>query len=86
MLHDAGDGGSIPGGNATVEEIYENIAPIQAMGDTVNGHFALPTFPYRHIDRDGQSTSGATFESGQLLQFLAGVKLTNKALDGLRGG
>jgi hypothetical protein len=67
----------IPGGNATVEWIYENIVPSQAIGDTVNGLFSLPTFPYRYFDRDAQSTIGATFEDGQLLQFLAGVKLIN---------
>jgi hypothetical protein len=67
---------NIPGGAPNDEDIYENILPVQTMGDAVNGTYSLLDFPYRYFNRDAVSTYGADLASGQYLQFLAGVKLT----------
>jgi len=61
------DGGGWPGDNMLVD-----IYPGPSLGNTISGSYPLESFPYRYFDQDATS-QGATFLSGQHLQFLPGI-------------
>jgi hypothetical protein len=49
-----------------------NIRPAPALGPTLSGVYAVPSFPYRYFDRDCTS-SYAIFQAGHKLQFLPNI-------------
>jgi hypothetical protein len=57
------------------EYMMIDIYPIVSLGATLAGTYNTSSFPYRYFDRDTQGAI-ATFNAGQLLQFLPGVKVT----------
>jgi hypothetical protein len=63
------------GGNPGEEYIVEKIVPVHAMDNWVSGTYTKPAFPYRYFDKDALG-SGATFSSGQFLQFLPEIVLS----------
>lgn len=68
-------------GGIDEEYIIENIYPAQATGSWISGTYAKQSFPYRYFDRDATGYS-ATFESGQYLQFLPDITVTNTSATG----
>lgn len=62
-------------GDPDNEYIIENIYPVVALGSAPTGTYSRQPFNYRYVDRDAFS-AGATFSSGQNIQFLPGVVLT----------
>jgi len=63
---------AIPGGGETTDVIMINIYPAPALGATLSGVYAVPSFPYRYFDRDCIS-SYAIFQAGHKLQFLPNI-------------
>ena len=63
---------AIPGGGETTDVIMINIYPAPALGATLSGVYAVPSFPYRYFDRDCTS-SYAIFQAGHKLQFLPNI-------------
>jgi len=64
------------------EEKTFNIYPSQSLGSTLSGTYEMDeSFPYRYFDQDATGHS-AVFQSGQFLQFLEGVTVTNTSTDG----
>lgn len=59
---------------ASLEMIITGLRPVQALGATLSGSYTARLFPYRYFDQNATGGS-ATFEPGQLLQFLAGTKV-----------
>jgi hypothetical protein len=64
-------------------EIVQNIKPAQALGSVLSPKYNQTysrdaSFPYRYFDQDCINIYTATFEAGQDLQFLPGVKLTSR--------
>jgi len=56
--------------------LLENIYPKQALGKSLVGNYPpVQLFPYRYFDRDATGDS-VTFQPGQHLQFLRGIKVT----------
>jgi len=73
-----GDEGSVNVGSSMVRNVY----PEQSLGSTLSGTYATnDLFPYRYFDQDATGSS-ATFQSGQLLQFLEGITVTNTSTSG----
>ena len=66
----------IPGGKPSDEYMLVNLRPFDSLGATLSGFYPLLTFfPYRYFNEDAAGAN-ATFEAGQYLQFLHGVKVT----------
>ncbi len=63
---------AIPGGGETTDVIMINIYPAPALGSSLSGVYAVPSFPYRYFDRDCTS-SYAIFQAGHKLQFLPNI-------------
>jgi hypothetical protein len=58
------------------ERIIRSLRPAPALGISISGVYAKPSFPYyRYFDRDATGDS-AVFESGQNLQFLPNIVVT----------
>ena len=57
------------------EYIVRNIVPVNHLGAVLAGNYQLESFPYRYFDLDAVGTT-ATFEAGQYLQSLPGIKVT----------
>ena len=68
-------------GGVDEEYILENIYPAQALGSWLSGTYSQQSFPYRYFDRDATGYS-ATFSSGQYLQFLPNITVTNTSNTG----
>ncbi|MCD6532618.1 MAG: C10 family peptidase [Deltaproteobacteria bacterium] len=65
------------GGNPLVEDIVRKIFPAQAFVEPLSGTYPMiDSFPYRYFTQDATGDS-ATFQSGQFLQFLEGITVTN---------
>ena len=67
---------SIPGGGETTDVVLIDIYPAPALGASLSGLYTVPSFPYRYFDRDCSSSS-ATFQAGQKLQFLPNVTVSS---------
>jgi len=69
---------ALPGSDALVETVLVEVKPAPSLGSSLSGLYSLPSFPYRYFDQDCTNyyLASATFEAGQNLQFLPGVKLT----------
>jgi hypothetical protein len=74
---------AILNGNPSDEFMLENIVPAPALGATLAGTYARPTFPYRYVDQDATGTD-ATFAEGQGIQFLPNVTVTCTGGSGIR--
>jgi len=60
----------------SVEHLLADHFPVQAITDTVvSGTYPRNVFPYRYFDRDATASFTTTFESGNYLQFLNGIRL-----------
>jgi hypothetical protein len=70
-----------PVGTINDEYVILNIYPVVAMGSGVSGTYAKQSFPYRYFDKDAAGSS-ATFQSGQYLQFLPNITVTNTSTTG----
>jgi hypothetical protein len=57
------------------EYMMIDILPNVFLGATLAGTYNTSSFPYRYFDRDTQGAM-ATFNAGQLLQFLPGIKVS----------
>jgi len=63
-------------GNPAEEYMVVNIVPVTHLGGSLAGTYPLDTtFPYRYFDLDASGTV-ATFDAGQYLQSLPGIKIT----------
>jgi len=56
------------------EYIVRNIVPVNHLGALLAGNYQMEPFPYRYFDLDAVGTI-ATFEAGQYLQSLPGIKV-----------
>jgi hypothetical protein len=66
-----------PGGGTTSDEyLLENIYPEQSLHSIISGTYTRQSFYYRYFNVDATANIGATFDAGQYLQFLPGIKLT----------
>jgi hypothetical protein len=73
---------ALPGSNVDVETVLIDVRPAPSLGSSISGTYAPPSFPYRYFDQDCTNYAlipTATFEAGQNLQFLPGVRV--KCLD-----
>ena len=62
----------IPGGGPTTDSMLVHIYPAPALGSSISGVYAVPSFPYRYFDRDCSATY-AVFRAGHQLQFLHNI-------------
>ncbi len=70
------------GGDIYDESIVTNIYPAQSLGSTLTGTYETnESFPYYYFDQDATGHS-ASFQSGQFLQFLEGIIVTNTSTSG----
>ena len=69
---------ALQGGDPDEEYMIEDIRPAQALGNFLSGLYALQAFPYRYFDLDAYGNN-VTFDSGQYLQFLPGIRFTSYA-------
>lgn len=66
---------AIPLGDVDEEYALLNIHPLQALGPSLSGNYALEPFAYRYFNQDATGNN-ATFEAGQYLQFLPGIAVS----------
>jgi len=66
---------ALPGGGIDIEHFVGNIVPNCALGSWIYGYYPTTSPNYRYFDRDAIGYA-ATFQYGQLLQFLPEVVVT----------
>lgn len=65
----------IDGGDINEEAMFINIKPEPVLGDQLTGNYKKLLYPYRYFDQDASGMSVTTFDAGQNLQFLPGIKV-----------